>query len=269
MHIYNLKEKDIPNKLYRYTPWTPFTKNTIECSHIYLSSVNDFNDKYEFRINSFYMMNEFDKDKYIEEFEFTIEDHDETEEFIQRSRAINRSLEAVIDREIENTRVACFTNSNNNTMMWYHYADKYKGVCLEWTNLHNDILFSSDKFGKVEYGSYADAVAKINEHILQNINGQFDVSAPNTWVRYFFKSPNWSCENEYRLIRLYTKATSSDDFFDFDRQRLTGIYCGVDMSENDKREVYEFTRSINENITVYEAKLNRDGFGFIFEPYRG
>ena len=269
MQLFNLTEEEIPKKLYRYVPWNDFTKDTIANHHIYLSDVEKFNDKYEFRINPVHMVDEYDNDQNVK-FGFTGEDQDITEDFLQRGKAINNSQEESTDIERKCTRVACLTNNNNNTMMWYFYANKYRGVCLEWINLFKDVPHSSDMFGKVEYGSYDDALAKINKHIPLILLGkcQIPLSAPNTWVRYFFKSPNWSCENEYRLIRPYIGAPSLDDFFDFDSQRLTGIYCGLDMSKDDKQEVYELAKDVHENITVYEAKYNRDGFGFIFEPYK-
>ncbi|RZK29274.1 MAG: DUF2971 domain-containing protein, partial [Hymenobacter sp.] len=38
---------------------------------------------------------------------------------------------AVLDK-IEKSKVTCFSKRRNNTLMWSHYSDQHKGVCLEF-----------------------------------------------------------------------------------------------------------------------------------------
>ena len=51
-------------------------------------------------------------------------------------RAISHSMAEAIDRQY---RVYCLGPDAGNLLMWPHYADRHKGVCLEFS-LRNDIM---------------------------------------------------------------------------------------------------------------------------------
>lgn len=277
MHLFNLTEEELPNKLYRYVPWNGFTKDTIENHHIYLSLVRDFNDEYEFMTPICRKIDDIYNDPAFSEVTFYEKEDDEdgnikdiTEEDKQSILCNNECLEKTISIARDDTRVCCLTNRNDNDLMWERYGSNYEGLCLEWTDLFSTDESNEYVFGKVEYLESEAGIPRIKERRMCTLNSlehaPLDLNAPNTIARYFIKSPDWRPENEYRLIRLFREFAEMPEFFDFDSRKLTGIYCGVGMCEDVKREVYEFIKKYNADTIVYEAK--RDGEGFIFEPYK-
>ena len=55
----------------------------------------------------------------------------------------NKFLNDVMEKVKEtrnNTLISCFSKSWNSTLMWSHYGDKHKGICVEFDRLKNDFL---------------------------------------------------------------------------------------------------------------------------------
>lgn len=110
--------------------------------------------------------------------------------------------------DIKNIRekllIGCFSSSKDSMLMWSHYADSHKGVCIEF-----DIPEEDEKlFQKVIYSeerptnNFVQAVRKMcGQHLA---NGNFDKSdeALNKLLLepYITKLIEWAYEDEYRLL---------------------------------------------------------------------
>lgn len=279
--LYNVEKEEIPHKTFRYSQWNQYTMDVIENNHIFLAPIKSLNDKFEFRTDVIPLDNELECTNGIDSINFDVDGGDITSSFVHRGKEVDELLEEVTRFEREHTRISCFTTENNNTMMWNFYGDKYKGVCLEWTDLFSGIDSTADILGKVRYGRYADAAEamkkqrciyvntlnmgmRYGEHFPRGIT----LLTPDIWAKYFFKSYNWNGENEYRLIRCSMANDSVNEYYNYKKSQLTGVYCGVDMSEDDKRSVYEFVREQNDYTTVYIAQYKKNDWGFEFLPYQ-
>ena len=81
-------------------------------------------------------------------------------------------------------RVYCLCPQADNLLMWAHYADSHRGICLEF-DLRNDVLCSALKC------KYAAEFPTIKLH---------DHSMSTDLLILLSKSNVWSYEQEYRLI---------------------------------------------------------------------
>ena len=279
--LYNVEKEEIPHKIFRYSPWNEYTRDVIENRHIFLAPIKSLNDKFEFRIDGIPLDNKLECTSGIDSINFEVDEVDITSSFVQRGKEVDESLEELTRFEREYTRISCFTTENNNTMMWNFYGDKYMGVCLEWTDLFSDIDSTADILGKVRYGRYSDAVEAMKEQRYICINtlnmgmryrehfpGELTMLTSDIWAKYFFKSYSWNGENEYRLIRCSTANDSFNEYYNYKKSQLTGVYCGIDMPEDEKRNVYEFVREQNDYTTVYIAQYKKNNWGFEFLPYQ-
>lgn len=143
------------------------------------------------------------------------------------------------DYLLDSIKVACLTTDNKNTVMWGHYADKHRGICIEYDisplldKNKNDFLIR-----KINY----DRTAMINENIeLYDLNLLMDL--------FSIKSKEWEYENEYRIL-----------YYDRERRKnglvipltIKSVYFGTETPEDDK----ELIRDITENIELYELKFD-------------
>ena len=191
------------NSLYNYTSINKNTIKLIKNHGLWLSHTNNFNDPVDPSIKLF-----------------------------------NRNS-GEYDYLLDSIKVACLTTDNKNTVMWGHYADKHRGICIEYDisplldKNKNDFLIR-----KINY----DKTAIINENIeLQYLNLLMDL--------FSIKSKEWEYENEYRIL-----------YYDIERRKnglvipltIKSVYFGTETPEDDK----ELIRDITENIELYELKFD-------------
>lgn len=91
-----------------------------------------------------------------------------------------------------------FAERNNNILMWSHYADKYKGACIEFDT--NIIEKTIDKLKRVDY---AKDECEVREKIPlpHDSLGDFSDEYQNRVRRSLsYKAKEWAYEEEWRLI---------------------------------------------------------------------
>ena len=264
MQLYNLTRADLTDslrRLYRYAPWNPYTIDVITRKHLYLATAGQMNDEWEFRIHYVQRNNSVGslEDMFHNlEVQLTVDGESVSEPFQDQNPVLWEADAQIIDSDRENIGTACFTVSNNNSMMWYHYADRYSGVCMEFTNFFSeDILNRDGVFGRVSYGDYPN-IDIINE-------SRSNPSHIDPLYRFFYKANEWKQEKEYRYI--VPICQRHDRYFPFDNGVLSAIYCGFRMEEYTLSLLYDLATRDNDSVTVYRSSLRENGFGLEFNEY--
>lgn len=160
----------------------------------------------------------------------TAASHRPTGESMDALRAMWRTF-------IPEFRILCLTESPAHVAMWYHYADKYRGVVVEFRC--DDELDSPWLVAKpVEYPNSkpdvytAEGWAKLLTMPQKlAIRTMLDVST-------FTKSPDWSYEREWRITS-FKHATDTGPFTDykFHEKELAAVYLGPTISASDRELV--------------------------------
>lgn len=96
-------------------------------------------------------------------------------------REISDSMAEAIDRQY---RVYCLGPDVGNLLMWSHYADRHKGVCLEF-DLRNDVMCGALRC------EYLDSFSFMRLH---------DPGEEQNLRILLAKASQWSYEKEYRLV---------------------------------------------------------------------
>ena len=166
----------------------------------------------------------------------TAASHRPTGESMDALRAMWRTF-------IPDFRILCLTESPAHVAMWYHYADKYRGVVIEFRC--DDELDSPWLMAKpIEYPDSkpevytAEGWAKLltMPHELA-IRTMLDVST-------FTKSPDWSYEREWRITS-FKRSTDTGHFTDykFHEKDLAAVYLGPMIPVSDSEPVRALTAS--------------------------
>lgn len=157
---------------------------------------------------------------------------------------------------LEKVRIRCFVPAKDpktkeeqepylNTLMWAHYANSHKGMCIKY-KLSSTLIKKTDKtigiFAAVEYPE-----------------GSFDINSHDSFEFnecFLTKQSEWKYEKEVRLI--YFNADNSDYFqplnLDEDN-RIEAIYFGYNCSETDKKTIKKlFTH--DSTIKFYQMKID-------------
>ena len=126
--------------------------------------------------------------------------------------------------------ISCFSGGYKNVLMWSHYADKHKGICIGF-NLKTNIIYNTNiVLLKVRY---------IKE--LEQINF-FDKGKLSTFLWLFTKAEDWHYENEIRAVAL-----EKNGLIQYDKSLLKEVYFGVNSSS-------EFIEKVE---TILKAKKIR------------
>lgn len=190
-------------------------------------------------------------------------------------------LEKVFGKFLNNSSIACFTNSYNNFLMWSHYAGGHNGVCVgyEVAEEHADrcnitCAFEPNAEGKeIEYKlpinrvNYSIRVPPINFYeFYQAFINEGDIDLMNLsksrWHPYaeyvesifLTKLETWAYEKEWRLVNVkFTQAMPEDNMHKYGRDALKTVYFGVNSDVYSQLRIYKI---LGNDVTYYKCKLN-------------
>lgn len=157
-------------------------------------------------------------------------------------------------------RILCLTDSPSHVAMWYHYADKYRGIVLEYSPsaLADSVFFRANPVTYPEvkpafYGAsgWAEFLTMKSEFAARKLLDQ----------AIFTKSPDWSYESEWRILTFANGVETKELFSDykFGVPKLTGIYLGPLLPDHEKCEILEMAKKYP------EAKLSSVSVGMARE----
>lgn len=202
------------NSLYNYTSININTIKSILNEQLWLSHTNSFNDPVDPSI-----------------------------------KQLNKNTEAY-NYLLDSIKIGCLTIKNNNTLMWSHYADKHKGICIEY-----DIEKIYDKdnliINKVNYKMPIITNKSIAD------NEILEIDNINRLIELFsIKSDEWKYEKEYRIL-YYDKEKRKDGIL-IDCP-IKSICFGTETLEDDKKLICEIIKNKKGNqIKFKEAKFDKE-----------
>lgn len=187
----------------------------------------------------------------------------ETQKHKTEHKALYFNVAKHIKWFIKNPVAICsFSKTPIETLMWSHYANHHKGVCLGFKCIRKDKkLFLNTKaqnhqFKKIKYPT---------NNKTQIINFVKDHTSKNRMEKPFTtKTKQWKYEQEYRIIDKLTKeeieARQTSKFLKFEPDTLHEIIFGLRCSEKEKETAYIFLNNLRQqypNIKFKQA-INKE-----------
>ncbi|SFQ71598.1 Protein of unknown function [Flavobacterium akiainvivens] len=274
-----LKLNNFPGSFYKYRALSERTIDILEKNYIWLAEIASLNDPFECSIQfdnneclrKYYGSQDFhdlfvqmtDKALSSAEIRLLTKSQKPYEEYIKICAAKNiplklspeQQLSKVQDRWSEiisetnrKLRICSFSLNNDSLLLWSHYAEEHKGICIEYDLLDNDIARAY-----IQPVIYSSKVPKIG--IFEDYNTIQMVASS------LIKSKEWEYEQEWRI----TIFKQSENF----PQKLqvpkpVAIYLGTRFEANNeelKEKLYQFA-AMN-NIPLYPMKKHPQEFRLI------
>jgi hypothetical protein len=148
----------------------------------------------------------------------------------------------------------CFSEKNDNILMWSHYAKHHKGVCLIFKSKliegvpHLTINSKLLKLHQITYDKKAPAPINM-------LNQAEETRQMSKFLST--KSSDWIYESEYRIF--LTEELAKGKLNEFKKEELKGIILGSRVSYFSANKIYE---TINQhylrkgiNVKFYKAKI--------------
>ena len=142
--------------------------------------------------------------------------------------------------------ILCFSEDWHNPVMWSHYAEKHKGLCLEFE-------ISDELLAKITYSQ-----SRLKRELKDLFDSQSNVqeSAMNRILTTKFA--HWKYERERRFFMGLDTADSDGHYYaDFSEQiKLVGIIVGPrsSVTRTELNDVLEFAQ-IKDSVKSFKSRL--------------
>jgi hypothetical protein len=233
--------------LYKYRAINDFLETIITNQEIYLAAPSQFNDPFDcYPRITYYRDKELQLKFFIEnviqqEEGISIEEAEKiAKRMVENEEWGQLNMRSIVRDVLDEYGVYSLTELNDNMLMWSHYANSHKGVCLEF-----DSSDPKDVFGQAVSVEYSSELPKINTMDSRPFYG----TVPAMTV----KAKDWSYEKEWRIIR--SRTAGGPGTHKFDSQKLTGIILGAKIELSDKEKVIDLVNQYPGEIKIYQAVL--------------
>lgn len=248
-----------PKKLYKYEAFTEQSLQNLKGQVIYFGSPKNFNDPYDCALLPTIKP---PSDSEVESIRATYLNHPISEkqasEFLKPStealrcmlmrasaKAIQTAQENFVHRGI-----SCFSEVNNELLMWSHYGGKYKGFCLEFDTSHQPF----DKVKKVTYSTEMPSIDTAAHLLNDDVESVMDL--------FSTKSISWSYEREWRVMH-----EEAETPFHYPSECLTGIYFGPEISSEALEIICLVLQGQNPHVKFWKGHRSPTEFKVEFEEF--
>ncbi|MDM5120974.1 DUF2971 domain-containing protein [Aeromonas hydrophila] len=158
-------------------------------------------------------------------------------------------------REHYSRGVFCFSKDGKNMLMWSHYGDEHKGICIGYSNDRKPtpnirpVIYG--KYGVIKTSSLYKAFVKNDKDEQTTIENEILLK----------KSSAWRYEKEYRLI----SRTGLQD----SPLKLEEITFGLRCPDEVRHTIIKMMEGRQQEIKYYEMVLTHKSANLIKSPYNG
>ncbi|MBL7690386.1 MAG: DUF2971 domain-containing protein [Flavipsychrobacter sp.] len=266
-----LKRQIFPKTLYKYKKLDSNAINGIIHNSLWLSTPENLNDPYdclislnfEQYIEEYFSVHKFEDDFYrfynvrltdqevieIRNSQNKLEAYQELcakksiDKYIQKpADIIRKEIVETLQKNRPSVYLGCLSEICDSILMWSHYADNGKGICIEYSNIPQKSTFP------VAYSNRLPT---------------FSLSKKNIPTSFLIKAKDWSYESEWRIVRI---DPNNSEKFNQNHKIVapSRIFLGPRFNQNDKN-VIENLRLIADfsKIELVQLKLHYEEFRLV------
>jgi|688.fasta_scaffold381387_1 hypothetical protein len=255
---------DCPERFYRYRSLAgddaAFVERTVHYGEIYFPKPSSFNDPFDCRPSFSFEATKAEMTKYyrglVKKYMSGLNREHRREEARNKlgdwersprnPKTLRRVTELHTEQITENIGVLCLSEVCEDILMWSHYADSHRGVCLEF-----DGCF--EFFANAQKVDYPPTRPRINP-FRQNPTEMMEAAL-------LTKAEHWKYEREWRIVQY----KSGPGIKHFPPESLTGIILGAQISDIDAKRVIGWAESRVHPIRVLRASADETSFSLKFE----
>lgn len=252
-------EKIVQPFYYKYMPINEFTFKNLLNNQIWFSSPLNFNDPFDFLIPHSINFTDEEFKKIVPLLPNYSENQYEQMliHYKQNPEELEKWSKIGIKRFTSKVRVACFCEEKTNIIMWSHYANFHKGICVKFDSSYDKQFFHKEDWNykklPIKKVNYPKKLKKINYF---KDNNDFFINCAYT------KYHKWNYEKEYRIISVV-------DAIQYNKECLVEVNFGCKSKKQDRDEIIKFFKKCNyTNVKFLQATKCKDKFGLEFKEIK-
>ena len=226
---------------------------------VYFPDPTTFNDPFESRPNLTVYKGSFAKELYLKETAkhgFPSADKKTIKKMVSKAKRNLQNhglLENMYEGFLRKTGVYCLSEKNDDILMWSHYTEGHKGLCVMLEVSQEDTMFWE-----------ATKVVYQDEYPIVNV---MDIGRPEEFRKAVLtKSNHWRYEQEWRILRFEREGGPGGHFFP--PKLLKGIILGALIQPDDKNKILHWIADYPNKINLYQANINRTKYQLDIEQIK-
>jgi hypothetical protein len=254
------KDENKPKKLYKYEAFTERSLQNLKAQAIYFGSPKNFNDPYDCALTPIITP---PTDSEVESIRTSFLNQPFSQKVMTKFRTPStqdlrgiflRSSEGAIKDAQERFAargISCFSEVNDELLMWSHYGGKYKGFCLEFDTSHSPF----EKMKKVSYSTKMPHINVATLLIKKDFESVMDL--------FSTKSTSWAYEREWRVLH-----AEAGTLYHYPAECLTGIYFGPEISSEALEIICLVLQGQNPHVKFWKGRRSTTEFKLVFEEFQ-
>jgi len=234
--------------LFKYKPINKFTLDIIANDRVFYPLPDSFNDPFDTQC-SFRNKSTRTQSTDTQKLNKAFPDEDLDEITVSIRKDLTRNIDD-FKRELQNFGVLSLAENAKDILMWSHYSEDHKGLCIEFERNASNELGNKDKTTKVNYTKNYPSLSS------KTLLSRKDTESALMRVLYT-KSECWSYEKEWRMFM-----PKGNKVYSIPGQ-IKSITFGARASTMDIDIVKQLITS--KNIDLYKAVLKESEFGIKLE----
>lgn len=236
-----LKVYKIPNTIYQYRSINKYLIDSLKTNTLFFSNPFDFNDPFECRPAQFVAKANDVKiyKKFLLNSEFQ-----QNIDFAKNLKPDLHTAGWLLQANHNMSKkigVSCFTTKCDDVLMWSHYADSHKGICLII-----DTLSDPEFIGNIRKVKYVKIREKFNY-----------LRTPDMIYDFFSKKYiKWKYEDEVRIFKLEKGPHS------FKKELIKGVIFGCNTSVRQKNKIRKILIANGYTCEFYQAITSYNDYSF-------
>lgn len=154
-------------------------------------------------------------------------------------------LEASYKGFVSSVGIYCLSERKDDILMWSHYADSHRGLCLKFDASTEETIFW-------------EAFKVIYQEEYPNINIMDMSKAEEFRKALLTKSTHWEYEQERRILKM--EQEGGPGYYRFLPELLKGVILGAQMTTENKNTIIGWIKKYPKMVTVYEATLSGNSY---------
>ena len=256
----------IPAKFYKYRAINPNTEAIFTRNQLYFAPPTAFNDPFD---SAFHVVMEGRANQMVVESLAFQQIRRDRPEFSLREavEAAQQVGAAIVEQRLEEFRaisveklardtndmvgILSLSEKNDDLLMWSHYADCHRGICLEFSTSQPSFFQGALPV------NYGDEFPALNLHEIV-----LDETLRNTAPWMLMKARQWEYEKEWRVLDFECGPGPKA----FPRDALTAVVLGCRITDEYRKKVSSWLQTRGCNTVLYQARQVAGHFRLSIEP---
>lgn len=155
-------------------------------------------------------------------------------------RALQSEMQGVVDK----VGVICFSEKKDDLLMWSHYADGHRGICLEFRHCQEEAPIGASlpvqyEDGRVQLNAFGENDSDQAKHV------------------FLKKATNWEYEKEWRLVMMDHELPSSNRKLKFPPPALRSVILGARICDVHRKDLAEWCALSPSKPVLLQAELTQ------------